>query len=316
MGTRTYSRRGVLTAAGRRRAGLEAIDIFGNPIPDRAPVAPPVAPPVPAPAPQANNALLSGTNKAAVEKSQRLSKNAPLNINLPVEEMYALDANGKVLFHNVGTAAAVSASPPTSLPQKEQNRLRRAQAHVTHNHPIFRPLSDADVIMMIANNNESIEARTKPLEPKQRVFINNMLQEMLTQPYALDGTGNPRFAAAAKQIIEALLANPNALNFSFTAAQSKPTQRIEEAAIKAMMFQFTVQNTHQTAAKFNMYRDQSRLITQTILATNDPSLSSENIKKWSQDALEMVAQAASIAVAIETHNTAFGTNITYGMQMN
>jgi len=40
MGTRTYSRRGVLTAAGRRRAGLEAIDILGRPIPDRvAPVA-------------------------------------------------------------------------------------------------------------------------------------------------------------------------------------------------------------------------------------------------------------------------------------
>ena len=38
MGTRTYSRRGVngqrvLTAAGRRRAGLEAIDILGNPVP-------------------------------------------------------------------------------------------------------------------------------------------------------------------------------------------------------------------------------------------------------------------------------------------
>ena len=34
MGTRTWSRRGVLTAAGRRRAGLEAINIFGEPIPD------------------------------------------------------------------------------------------------------------------------------------------------------------------------------------------------------------------------------------------------------------------------------------------
>jgi len=42
MGTRTYSRRSstgerVLTAEGRRRAGLEAIDILGNPVPDRAP---------------------------------------------------------------------------------------------------------------------------------------------------------------------------------------------------------------------------------------------------------------------------------------
>ena len=37
MGTRTYSRRGVLTAAGRRRAGLEAIDIFGNVIPNATP---------------------------------------------------------------------------------------------------------------------------------------------------------------------------------------------------------------------------------------------------------------------------------------
>ena len=35
MGTRTYSRRGVLTAAGRRRAGLEAINIFGEPIPEQ-----------------------------------------------------------------------------------------------------------------------------------------------------------------------------------------------------------------------------------------------------------------------------------------
>ena len=32
MGTRTWSRRGVLTAAGRRRSGLEAIDILGNTI--------------------------------------------------------------------------------------------------------------------------------------------------------------------------------------------------------------------------------------------------------------------------------------------
>ena len=47
MGTRTYSRRGVngqrvMTAEGRRRAGLEAIDILGNPVPDRAPAAPPL----------------------------------------------------------------------------------------------------------------------------------------------------------------------------------------------------------------------------------------------------------------------------------
>jgi len=34
MGTRTYSRRGVLTAAGRRRAGLEAVDILGNAVPE------------------------------------------------------------------------------------------------------------------------------------------------------------------------------------------------------------------------------------------------------------------------------------------
>ena len=46
MGTRTYSRRGVLTRLGRQRAGLEAIDILGRPIPDRvAPVAAVVAPP-------------------------------------------------------------------------------------------------------------------------------------------------------------------------------------------------------------------------------------------------------------------------------
>jgi len=44
MGTRTYSRRGVLTAAGRRRAGLEAIDIFGNRIPDRGTVPVPARP--------------------------------------------------------------------------------------------------------------------------------------------------------------------------------------------------------------------------------------------------------------------------------
>ena len=42
MGTRTYSRRSstgerVLTAQGRARAGIAAIDILGNPIPDRAP---------------------------------------------------------------------------------------------------------------------------------------------------------------------------------------------------------------------------------------------------------------------------------------
>ena len=47
MGTRTYSRRGVngqrvLTAEGRRRAGIEAIDILGNPVPDR-PVAAPAS---------------------------------------------------------------------------------------------------------------------------------------------------------------------------------------------------------------------------------------------------------------------------------
>ena len=40
MGTRTYSRRGVLTAAGRRRAGLEAINIFGETIPDAEPPKP------------------------------------------------------------------------------------------------------------------------------------------------------------------------------------------------------------------------------------------------------------------------------------
>jgi hypothetical protein len=316
MGTRTWSRRGVLTAAGRRRAGLEAIDIFGNPIPDRAPVAPPVVPPAPAPAPQANSALLTGTNKAAVEKSQRLLQNAPLNINLPVEEMYALDANGKVLFHNVGTKHAVSGAPPASLPQAEQNRLRRAQKHVTHNHPLFRPLSDADVTMMIANNNESIEARTIPLKPKQRAFINIMLQEMLNMPDAFGGTGSPKFVAAAKQIVEALLANPNALNFSFTAAQSKSTINIQEASVKAMLFQNMVQLTHRYAANFNMFRDVNKLIAPAIAAANDPSLSARTIKKWSEDAMEMVAQVASVIVALESYNNNFGTNITYGIQMN
>ena len=57
MGTRTWSRRGVLTAAGRRRAGLEAIDIFGNALPGGAtpPPAAPVVPPAPVtpPAPKA-----------------------------------------------------------------------------------------------------------------------------------------------------------------------------------------------------------------------------------------------------------------------
>jgi len=38
MGTRTYSRRGVLTRLGRQRAGLEAIDILGRPIANEEPV--------------------------------------------------------------------------------------------------------------------------------------------------------------------------------------------------------------------------------------------------------------------------------------
>jgi len=54
MGTRTYSRRGVLTAAGRRRAGLESIDIFGNALPGGTtpPPAAPVVPPAPVTPPE------------------------------------------------------------------------------------------------------------------------------------------------------------------------------------------------------------------------------------------------------------------------
>jgi hypothetical protein len=82
MGTRTYSRRGVLTAAGRRRAGLEAIDIFGNPIPDRAGVAAPqvvpepepVAPPEPVLSPAAEQEVREDVARATRKKGAGLTK--------------------------------------------------------------------------------------------------------------------------------------------------------------------------------------------------------------------------------------------------
>jgi hypothetical protein len=65
-----------------------------------------------------------------------------------------------------------------------------------------------------------------------------------------------------------------------------------------------------------MFRDVNKLIAPAIAAANDPSLSARTIKKWSEDAMEMVAQVASVIVALESYNNNFGTNITYGIQMN
>ena len=82
MGTRTYSRRGVLTTAERRRAGLEAIDILGNPIPDRVGVAAPrvvpapapVAPPEPVLSPAAEQEIRQDVARASRKKGAGLTK--------------------------------------------------------------------------------------------------------------------------------------------------------------------------------------------------------------------------------------------------
>ena len=116
MGTRTYSRRGVLTAAGRRRAGLEAIDIFGNALPGgatpppatpvvpSAPVTPPAPKATPRPRPQpkttaAPTPAVQPTRPAPprltenAKKSQRRDDGLQRTIQLTPEQYDSLEAN-------------------------------------------------------------------------------------------------------------------------------------------------------------------------------------------------------------------------------
>ena len=317
MGTRTWSRRGVLTAAGRRRAGLEAIDIFGNPIPDRAPVAPPVAPPAPVPAPQNNRVLFTGTNTAAVEKSLRILQSVPLNIKAAKEEAHILDENGNVLWKNDGKATSVSIDPPSTLPLSEQDRLRSLSAHITHNHPIVRPLSDTDIFALISRGLESMQARTKPMTSEQREFFNSMLVTLRDSPNAFGGT-SPELSAMARQFVDTLLANPNALSFTFTVAQPKLANKLLNAANNGMRFRSGAAAMFRDIKNMTCFLNVNLLFRKAVDGAS-PRMSAngeDKLIKWATDAVEMIAQQAAIAVAVAKYNQQYGTNITYGMQID
>ena len=92
MGTRTWSRKGVLTAAGRRRAGIvgQELDIFGDPIPDSgtpapAPVPMPAAivapPPIVIPAPKKTRAP-----KAPAQPAPPVTPTAPTRPTIQLDD--------------------------------------------------------------------------------------------------------------------------------------------------------------------------------------------------------------------------------------
>jgi len=319
MGTRTYSRRGVLTAAGRRRAGLEAIDIFGNPIPDRVPAAPTVVPPAPVPAPRNNRVLFTGTNTGAVEKSLRILQSVPLNVKAAREEAYMLDENGNVLWKNNGGATSVSIDPPSSLPLSEQDRLSSLMAHVTHNHPIVRPISDSDIVGLLSKGLESIQARTKPMTPEQREFFNSMLVTIRDSPGAFGGT-SPELATMARQFVDTLLANPDALSFTFTVARPKPTasEKMRDAVINATYFRSGAASMFRAIKNMTCFLNVNQLFRKTVASASPRMTINGEAKliKWATDAVEMIAQQASIAVAIDKYNQQHNGNLTYGIQID
>jgi len=318
MGTRTYSRRGVLTAAGRRRAGLEAIDIFGNPIPDRAPVAPPVVPPAPVPAPQNNRVIFTGANTAAVENSLRILQSVPLNVKAAREEAYMIDENGNVLYKNNGGTTFVSIDPPSSLPLSEQDRLWSLVSHITHNHPIVRPISDTDIVGLLSKGLESIQARTKPMTPEQREFFNSTLVALRDSPGAFGGTQTPELASMARQFIDTLLANPDALNFTFTVARPKLANKMLNATVNGLNFRRGAAAMFRDVQKMICFQNINQLFRKTIASASPRMIINGEAKliRWALDAAEMIAQQASIAVAVDKYNQQYGGNLTYGIQMD
>ena len=95
MGTRTYSRRGVLTAAGRRRDGLEAIDIFGNPIPDRGTV--------PVMTPEVKRAVETPSKLTNIQKEwrEKIKTEVQNNPGVALSDLPPLNYTGKTGFEKI-----------------------------------------------------------------------------------------------------------------------------------------------------------------------------------------------------------------------
>ena len=131
MGTRTYSRRGVLTAAGRRRAGLEAIDIFGekiSPIPAQKPIVE-TSPNISAPEP-IKNVPSEQTESAKQEVSQAQKEKTRLTVELKkaedeVQRITDLDMEyQRKVFYKIQEMRTASIADRTRLEAEIKRNLR------------------------------------------------------------------------------------------------------------------------------------------------------------------------------------------------
>jgi len=229
MGTRTYSRRAadgtrVLTALGRRRAGIvgQDVDIFGDPIPD-------VNPPAPAPVTtEAANVLVLGKNRADWDSAMTRFKAIPLDRTLPNEQLVLLDDNYAVLSREDGDRNSVS----------EENvdpQVLQQVKWLTHNHPDSVPLSTADLRNIMANGRSGIEARCNPITPAQRTTMNEYFQSVRDDLVRTQQTKLSKQARAnvdaLMQVVDTFLTNPTATQWTFIAHNSDSTPQFRNAGL-------------------------------------------------------------------------------------
>lgn len=217
MGTRTWSRKGVLTAAGRRRqsaGGVNApiLDIWGevigddedivNPAPPPIPVTPPTptpvaptgvavpvpaprtrrsrsAPPVPPPVPTPTPTPTGATPLVSVEGGN------PQGLRSAVDALSTVPLDRSLRYEqlilvdgNNNEIARVDGDRSSASESTIPDRTRSAAKYLIHNHPSPVPFSPADLGNVILNGRRGIEARGKPVSASERKQMNAQFTAM------------------------------------------------------------------------------------------------------------------------------------------
>jgi hypothetical protein len=155
------------------------------------------------------------------------------------------------------------------------------------------------------------------MKPEQREFFNSMLKTIRDSPDAFGGTQNPELATMARQFVDTLLANPDALNFTFTVARPKLSDKMLNAANNGLYFRSGAAEMFRDIKRMTCFLNVNQLFRKTVAEASPRMIINGEAKmiKWAMDAVEMIAQQASIAVAVEKYNQQHNGNLTYGVTM-